>query len=188
MSNKILDDANIPESWQPNCYISSDNMIFTPQFDTSGAMVKTGEHAYNEWLVSSIESVRTTKLAEISAVCEKTIYDGTDATTTKGTEHFSATAADQTNLSALAAAVAQGATQVPYHANGQLCREFTAAEFTTVYTAVKNFISYNTTLCNHLNVWIRRCTTAAEISAITYTSKLPDDLQTNFNTIMGVTS
>jgi hypothetical protein len=135
-----------------------------------------------------IERKRFSKLAEISAACERTIYSGTDVTTTKGTEHFSATAADQTNLSALAAAVVQGAAQVPYHADSQLCREFTAAEFTTVFTTVKNFIAYNTTLCNHLNVWIRRCTTAEEISAITYSSKLPDDLQTNFNAIMGVTS
>jgi hypothetical protein len=135
-----------------------------------------------------IERVRAAKLEEVAVACQQVIYAGVDAVTSKGTEHFSATSADQTNLTALAAAVQQGATQVPYHADGQLCREFTAAEFTAVFTTVKNFIAYNTTLCNHINVWIRRCTTAAEISAITYATKLPDDLQANFNTIMGVTT
>lgn len=162
----------------------SDSTGYNYKLVNNKAVLRTAEEKQAD--SAYIERVRTTKLQEIAAACEQTIYAGTDVTTTKGTEHFSATAADQTNLSALAATIAQGATQVPYHADGQLCREFTAAEFTTVFTTVKNFIAYNTTLCNHLNVWIRRCTTAAEISAITYLSTLPEDLLVNFNLILGI--
>jgi len=136
---------------------------------------------------SYIEQVRVAKLTEISAACQQAIYAGVDAIDTKGTEHFGLTIEDQTNISALASAVAQGAASVPYHADGQLCREFTAAEYSAVYAAAKTHMTRNTTLCNHLNVWIRRCTTAAEISAISYESALPADLQANFNAIMGAT-
>ena len=46
----ILKKANIPESWWPNCHITEDGMIFTPVFDDAGAMTKTGEQAYENWL------------------------------------------------------------------------------------------------------------------------------------------
>lgn len=133
----------------------------------------------------ALDEAKQSKLEEISAACQTAIYAGVDAADTKGTEHFGLTIEDQTNLSALASAVAQGAASVPYHADGQLCREFTAAEFSAVYAAAKAHITKNTTLCNHLMVWVRRCTTGAEIEAITYTSKLPDDLLANYNAIMG---
>jgi hypothetical protein len=136
----------------------------------------------------TLEEAKTSKLSEVSVACEQTIYAGVEVTTTKGSENFSLTLNDQTNLSALVAEVEKGATTVPYHADGQLCREFTAAEFTDVFTAAKAFITYNTTLCNHLNMWIRRCTTIEEINAITYTSTLPDDLQANFNSVLGITA
>ncbi len=136
----------------------------------------------------TLDEAKQRKLAEISAACQAAIYAGVDAADTKGTEHFSLSMADQTNLSALASAVAQGAASVPYHADGQLCREFTVAEFSAVYAAAKAYITRNTTLCNHLNVWVRRCTTAAEIQAITYSSALPADLQANYNAILGITS
>ena len=135
---------------------------------------------------STLDGAKQLKLHEISTACQTTIYAGVDVQDTKGTEHFSLTVEDQANLSALAMAIGTGLTSVPYHANGQLCREFTASEFNNIYTAAKNFVTYNTTLCNHLNVWIRRCDTIDAVSAITYTSTLPDDLLANFNTIMGI--
>jgi len=138
--------------------------------------------------ISTLEGAKQLKLQEMSVYCQQTIYAGVDVVDTKGNEHFSLTVEDQANLSALAMAIGAGLTSVPYHANGQLCREFTASEFNSVYTTAKNFVTYNTTLCNHLNVWIKRCTTIDEINAITYTSTLPKDLLANFNTIMGITA
>jgi len=137
---------------------------------------------------STLDGAKQAKLREIATACQTTIYAGVDVVDTKGTEHFSLTSDDQANLSALALSIGTGLTSVPYHANGKLCREFTASEFNSVYTAAKNFVTYNTTLCNHLNVWIRRCTTISDVQAITYASTLPNDLLTNFNTIMGITA
>ena len=136
--------------------------------------------------LNTLDGAKQSKLREIATACQTTIYTGVDAQDTKGTEHFSLTSDDQANLSALAMAIGTGLASVPYHADGQLCREFTASEFTNVYTAAKNFVTYNTTLCNHLNVWIRRSETIEEVNNITYTSTLPNDLLTNFNTILGI--
>lgn len=52
MDTKKLKAANIPESQWLDCYISADGMIFTPQFNSSGGITKTGEQAYNEWLIN----------------------------------------------------------------------------------------------------------------------------------------
>lgn len=136
----------------------------------------------------TLETAQQAKLAEISAACQNAVYAGVDATDTKGTEHFSLTLPDQTNLSASVEAVAQGAASVPYHADGQLCRQFTADEIKAVYAAAKAYIMKQTTLCNHLNVWIRRCTSVDEVNAITYASTLPDDLLKNYNSILGITT
>jgi len=136
---------------------------------------------------STLDGAKQLKLRDIATACQTIIYSGVDVADTKGTEHFSLTVEDQANLSALAMAIGTGLTSVPYHADGQLCREFTASEFNSVYTAAKNFVTYNTTLCNHLNIWIRRCTNIDDVSKITYTSTLPDDLLSNFNAIMGIT-
>lgn len=52
MDTEKLKLANIPESWQLNCYISTSGMIFTPQFDLTNVMIKTGEQSYNEWIAN----------------------------------------------------------------------------------------------------------------------------------------
>lgn len=45
-----LIDANIPEEWRENCFITEDGMIFTPRFDEDGEMTATGEQVHKEWL------------------------------------------------------------------------------------------------------------------------------------------
>lgn len=50
MNETILADANIVKEWWPDCYITDDGMIFTPNFDDSGAMTTTGQEAYDAWL------------------------------------------------------------------------------------------------------------------------------------------
>lgn len=137
---------------------------------------------------TTLEGTKESKLRDISNDCHNTIYSGTDITTSQGTEHFSLTDNDQINISNLMSKIQAGATGVPYHADGKLCRMFTADEMGTIYNAVVSFIAYNTTLCNHLNVWINRCTTIDEVNTITYTSPLPDDLKANMDTIIATMS
>lgn len=134
---------------------------------------------------STLEGAQKAKIRELSNACHTAIYAGADATTSKGTEHFSLTDNDQINLSSSMEQVKGGAAQVPYHADGQLCRMFTAEEMTRAYQAAVHYIAYNTTLCNHLLTWVRRCTTVVDVNAITYTSALPDDLKKNMDMILG---
>lgn len=51
MGNKMLIKANIINN-QSYCYISDDNMIFTPIYDKNNIIIKTGEEVYKEWLAN----------------------------------------------------------------------------------------------------------------------------------------
>lgn len=128
---------------------------------------------------------REAKEVELSAACNQAITAGMDVTTTQGTEHFSLQETDQINLTTAYNAVVSGAEQYPYHADGQLCRMFSADEIKSISAASIQHKMYHTTLCNHLLTWARRAETAEELAGITYSANnLPADLAQNMTQIM----
>lgn len=131
----------------------------------------------------SLEDKRAAKTAEMSAACNAAITAGMDVTTTQGTEHFSLQETDQINLTAAVTAVQQGAAGYPYHADGALCRMFSAAEIGAVGQASIAHKLYHTTYCNHLFAWIRRAT-ASELAGITYGAELPEDLAASMQALL----
>lgn len=130
-----------------------------------------------------LEDKRVAKHAEISAASEAAIYAGMDVETTQGTEHFSLTEKDQINLTTAKNAVDKGAAAYPYHADGEMCRIFTAAEINAISQASIAHIIYHTTYCNHLFDWIRRAD-AVELAGITYGAELPGDLAAHMQEIL----
>ena len=132
-----------------------------------------------------LEEIRADKLAELSDACNAAITAGMDVETTQGTEHFSLQETDQINLTTALSAVQSGATNYPYHADGQLCRLFTAAEIQAIAAASVRHKLYHTTLCNHLLTWARRAETKEELSGITYAADgLPEDLAANMAAVL----
>ena len=132
-----------------------------------------------------LDEIRADKLAELSASCNAAITAGMDVETTQGTEHFSLQETDQINLTTALSAVQSGAAGYPYHADGQLCRLFTAAEIQAIAAASVRHKLYHTTLCNHLLIWARRAETAEELSSITYAADgMPEDLAANMAAVL----
>lgn len=148
------------------------------------------EEEYQAWCAENpapdpLESARVVKEAELSAACNAAIVAGMDVPTTQGKEHFSLQETDQINLTAAYNAVMSGATQYPYHADGQLCRMFSADEIKSISAASIQHKMYHTTLCNHLLTWARRAEPAEELAGITYSAdNLPADLAQNMAQIM----
>ena len=133
----------------------------------------------------ALEEIRADKLAELSASCNAAITAGMDVETTQGTEHFSLQETDQINLTTALSAVQSGASGYPYHADGHLCRLFTAAEIQAIAAASVKHKLYHTTLCNHLLTWARRAETKEELSGITYAADgLPEDLAANMAAVL----
>nr|DAL85273.1 MAG TPA: protein of unknown function (DUF4376) [Caudoviricetes sp.] len=144
---------------------------------------------FSEWIQTAKEKAlseaKARKLAEVSAVCTNTIYGGVDITIGGNIEHFSLTEKDQINISQAMAVIKSGAAEFPYHSDGNICRMFTAEEIIELGNAATAFVLYHTTMCNHLNMWIRRCESDTEVSAIYYGTQLPEDLAESFNGIIG---
>ena len=128
---------------------------------------------------NSVEQVRAVKKQEIGQDCSAAIYAGVDV----GGSHYSLTEHDQTELLAQAQAVKEGAQAVPYHADGELCRMYTAAEFSALAQAATAHVFYHRTYCNHVNAWIARAG-LDELAAIEYGAELPADLAASMAQIM----
>lgn len=131
-----------------------------------------------------ISTLMAKKLDQINAACSAAITAGVDVETSAGTEHFGLEETDQINLATALDAVKSGGTSYPYHADGKLCRMFTAAEIIAIAQASVRHKLIQTTYCNHLRAWVKRCETADEITAIVYGDALPGDLQSNMEAVL----
>ncbi len=136
----------------------------------------------------ALAEVKAKKLTEVSQSCTAAIYAGLDVALTddKEPEHFSLTEKDQINITQAVLSVRAGMEAFPYHSDGNICRMFSAAEILLLGEAATAYVLYHTTLCNHLNTWIRRCESDVEVSAITYCAPLPEDLAQSLAAIVGV--
>lgn len=166
-------------------------VVIEEETDGSGAIsckVTPNLEAWEAWKAAQpdpMDGLRAAKEDELSAACNAAIEAGMDVETSRRTEHFSLQETDQINLTTALSAVQAGATGYPYHADGQLCRMFSAAEIQAIAQASIEHKLYHTTLCNHLLTWARRAETEDELDGITYTAEgLPDDLAANMAQIL----
>lgn len=118
------------------------------------------------------------KKDEISAACEQTIYSGVSVTLADGTtEHFALTEHDQLNLFGKQVQLASGLAQLEYHSDGQPCRYYSAADMQTIITKAMWHVSYHTTYCNAINMWVASVETAEELQQIFYGADVPEQYQ-----------
>lgn len=145
--------------------LSNDGSVWTPPEET-------------EPYVPTLEEVKTAKKAEISAACEQIIHDGIDVVMPDETvEHFSLLANDQINLFGKQAQLAAGVTHLEYHQDGHPCRYYIAEEMQMIIKAAMEHVSYHTTYCNSLNMWIAGAKTAEEVNSIYYGADIPEEYQ-----------
>lgn len=126
----------------------------------------------------TLKEFKTAKKQEISQACEQIIYAGISVTLADGTvEHFALTEHDQLNLFGKQAQLATGAEQLEYHSDGKPCRYYSAADMQTIIAAAMQHVSYHTTYCNALNMWVAGCETAEELQQIYYGADVPEQYQ-----------
>ena len=131
-------------------------------------------------------NVKSTKLAEISKSCEDYIYAGTDVTLPDNTiKHFTYTLADQSNISEMFTAIMAGATEYPYHADGEICKIYTKEQIVTIYGTLSLFKTEATTYHNSLKAQINAMTDADAISATKFKeTELTGEYLTNYTAMM----
>ena len=173
-------------------YLQEESLTF-PDEKEECQIAEALQYAYNgEYEIIDVpddrplHEIKSDKETELSAACNAAITAGMDVETSQGTEHFALQETDQINLTTALSAVQAGAAGYPYHADGALCRMFTAAEIQAIAAASIQHKLYHTTLCNHLLTWARRAETAEELKGIAYTVEgLPGDLAANMAQVLG---
>lgn len=138
-----------------------------------------------EFYVPTMDERRQAKLAELSTECSANITKGCDVELASGeVEHFSLTDVDQINLTNAIMAIGFGAKDYPYHADGKICKKYSAEDIQRIAAVAKKTIVYHTTYFNHLKQWIKREDSVNVITGIVYGAKLPEDLQKSFDEIV----
>ena len=133
-----------------------------------------------------LNTTKTAKLTEISKSCEDYIYAGTNVTFSDSTtEHFTYTLADQSNISEMFTAIMAGATEYPYHADGEICKIYTKEQIITIYGTLSLFKTEATTYHNSLKAQINAMTDIDAISAIKFKeTELTGEYLTNYTAMM----
>ena len=135
----------------------------------------------------SLEETKNYQIDFVGKQCSSYIYLGIDIPRSDGViEHFSLDETDQNNIFSLYQTQSSNGQNVIYHADGQECRVFTAEEFNNLAILARKYITICTTKFNYLKIWINRSIYKQEVLSIEFTSTLPDDLLSQYNSIIGL--
>ena len=189
---RLMTEINHGTEEQPDiaCAFSDVSLICTDEnYEANLSFAKA--EAYNgevsvENIFKTVEEAKPAKIAEIKQVCESYIYAGTDVTYSDGTtEHFTYTLADQSNISEMFTAIMAGATEFPYHADGEICKVYSKAQIVAIYGTLSLFKANITTYHNSLKAQVNAMTDADEINAVKFgETELIGDYLDNYNTMM----
>lgn len=139
-------------------------------------------HAYTE---EDKQAAVSNKLSELSSACNAVITAGADVRLSDGsTARFSYSLEDQSNVSEMFNAVLMGATSYPYHADGDGCRMYSAADITTIYLALSSLKTGQTTYYNQLRQYVQTLETVPKINAVKYGDALAGEYLETYNTLL----
>lgn len=148
------------------------------------------EVSVNHNEIVTVEYLKSSKIAEMKNICNKTIESGIDVVMSDDTtHHFSLTTQDQLNLITLSSMISAGETEISYHADGELCKFYSAEDIATVIRAATDHKSYHIAYFNSLKWYIGSMDAIEEISAVKYGMAIPNEFQSEpLKVIIGSTS
>lgn len=117
----------------------------------------------------------------IGKACTAAIEGGVDVETSFGTQHFSYTIEDQSNIKdlVLTGMISDFTLPLPYHADGNLCDTYQPEDILKIYMALSSNKTYHTTYCNILNAMITEAKDMDSVKAITYGMEITDEKYTD---------
>lgn len=126
----------------------------------------------------TLDYLKEAKINEMSYICNQTITNGFNVVLSDGnTYHFSLTTQDQLNLITLSSMVASGETQIPYHADDELCRFYSAEDINTIITTATQFKTYQVSYFNALKMYINSLKRKKTVAAVQYGMAIPEEHQ-----------
>lgn len=126
----------------------------------------------------TIDYVKMQKINEMNNICNKVITNGFDTVLSDGgTHHFSLTTQDQLNLITLSTLVESGENSIPYHADGELCKFYSAEDVRTIIAMATSFKTYHVSYFNALRAYIESLDTIESIMVVMYGTIIPEEYQ-----------
>lgn len=123
----------------------------------------------------TIDFVKEKKVSAMAAACEAAIVAGFSVTDSEGNEHhYSLAVTDQIMIAQLGLKAQTGSGLLPWHADGELCRFYSAEEMLAINTQMETLISYHQTYFNSLKQYILSLDNVADISAVEYGMEIPE--------------
>lgn len=127
-----------------------------------------------------LEDIKANKIAEMSEMCRASIIAGFDVVLSDGkSRHYSMTVEDQLNINSLYGLLAAGMEQVPYHADGDVCEYYSAADFGLIVQNAAAHKTYQESYFNSLKTYINSKRTAATVDEIYYGVEIPEQYQSD---------
>ena len=125
--------------------------------------------------VKTLKEVYTAKIEELSKTCNATITQGVAIAIDNKIKYFSYSEEDQTNIKELFDVAVQ--TQVPqyYHANGEMCEQYSVANIILLYVGQSLNKLKNITYYNQLKAYTNSLNDIASVSAVYYGQALIGD-------------
>ena len=116
----------------------------------------------------------------MSQICNQLITNGIDVVLSDGeSHHFSLTVQDQLNLITLSSMAQSGMLQIPYHADGELCKYYTPTEIGAIIETATALKTYHTTYFNSLKSYIESLNDIQIISSIQYGCNIPNEYKSD---------
>ncbi len=177
-AGKLINYETVYRDEGKTVYLSNNGKIYEAPDPDSPPEVILPPEPYLPTAEELLFAAQSAKRREVSGACEQIIYNGINVTLSDGcTEHYRLTEHDQINLFGKQAQLAAGAQQLEYHADGQPCRYYSAADMQRIIQSAMFHVSYHTTYCNALNMWIAGCEMAADCQEIFYGADVPEEYQ-----------
>lgn len=140
----------------------------TPSQDDNQSIVEPSE--------VTLEYVKEKKIAKMKSACEETITNGVDVVLSDGqTHHFDLTIEDQINLITLKEMIISGATEIPYHESGCLCKMYSPEDIAILLETASAHKTYQVTYFNSLKGYIQSLKEIDAVNNVYYGMPIPED-------------
>ena len=124
----------------------------------------------------TLEYVKEKKIEKMKMACEETIVRGVDVVFSDGlSHHFDLTIEDQINLITLKEMIISGATEIPYHESGCLCKMYSPEDIAILLDAASAHKTYQVTYFNSLKGYINSLKEIDAVNNAYYGMIIPED-------------
>lgn len=146
--------------------LSNDGSVYVTPEPTDTDDMQIAPH------VPTIEEVKSSKIEELSAICNTSIINGVDIEINGVMEHFSYNDEDQVNIKELFDLAVQSKISMYYHADGQSCKLYTVEQIVNIYAMAAMNKMHHITYFNQMKMYISSLDDKDIISSISYGDEL----------------